>query len=122
MPVNSKSIFFCYLLFKFKGSLLLPSYSKMELYFSNFIGVLLNEHSFDHITQEHSSQLQIHFDHFQYATLEHTSFYDLHQLDQSQFYLTLSNFQQLNIEQILFHSITQCKFSFFVSLPKKTKD
>ena len=98
---------------KFLGSILLPSYAKVELYISNFNHVLLNEHSFDHITQEHSSKLRIHFDHFQYATLEHTSFFDLHQLDQSQFYLTFSNFQGLNIEQILFHSITQCKFFLF---------
>jgi hypothetical protein len=86
----------------------------MELYFSNFGRVLLNEHSFDHITEEHSSQLRIHFDHFRDARLEHTSFFDLHQLDQSQFYLTFSNFYGLNIQQILFHSITQCKLLLFI--------
>ena len=84
----------------------------MEFYFSNFQGVLINEHSFDHITEEHSSQLRIHFDHFQYAILEHTAFFDLHQLDQSKFELKFSNFENLNIEQVLFHSITQCKLSF----------
>ena len=92
------------------GSILLPSYSIMELYFANFQRVLFNEHSFDHITEEHSSELRIHFDRFQSALLEHTSFFDLHQLDQSKFFLTFSNFQTFNIEQILFHSITQCKF------------
>jgi hypothetical protein len=96
------------------GSILLPSDSTMELYFSNFNRVILSEHSFDHITQEHSSKLRITFDRFQYATFEHTSFFDLHQLDQSEFYLTLSNFYELNIEQTLFDTITQCKFIYFL--------
>lgn len=95
------------------GSILLPSYSLMELYFSNFQRVLFTEHCFDHITQEHSSQLRIHFDRFHTALLQHTSFFDFHQLDQSQFFLTFSNLQSLNIEQILFHSITQCKKNIF---------
>ena len=93
------------------GSLLLPSFSRVELFFSNFRRVLFREHSFDHITQEHSSQLRINFDHFHDAILEHTSFFDLHQLDQSQFHLSLSNFEDVNIEQTLFDTITQCKFS-----------
>jgi len=81
----------------------------MELYFSNFIQVILDEHSFDHITQEHSSELIINFDHFQYATLSHNSFFDFHQLDLSRFHLSLSNFQILAIEQTLFDTISQCK-------------
>ena len=97
----------------FLGSIMLPSYSTMELYFSNFIQVLLNEHSFDHITQEHSSKLRIYFDHFQKATLEHASFFDLHQLDLSQFQLTLSNFQDITIKKTLFDTITQCNRLIF---------
>ncbi|CAF4724445.1 unnamed protein product [Rotaria sp. Silwood1] len=104
------------------GSILLPSYAKMEYYFSNFVRVLLNEHSFDHITQEHSSKLRIHFDRFQYAILDHTSFFDLHQLDQSQFYLTFSNFQNINIEKTLFHTITQLKSSIIFSIYNITND
>jgi len=90
----------------------------MELYFTNFIRILLNEHSFDHITQEQSSELIINFNYFQLATLSHNSFYDFHQFKQSYFHLSLSNFQSLTIEQTLFDTITQCKnlFSFKKSL------
>lgn len=91
------------------GSILLPSYSKMNFYFSNFQRVFFAEHSFDHITEEHASEIRIHFDRFQLAFIQHTTFFDLHQLDQSKFFLTFSNFQTMNIEQNLFHSITQCK-------------
>jgi len=85
----------------------------MKLYFSNFVRILLNEHSFDHITQEQSSELIINFDHFQSATLSHNTFYDFHQLDQSRFHLSLSNFQSLIIEETLFDTITQCKYLSF---------
>ncbi len=88
----------------------------MELYFSNFVRILFNEHSFDHITQEHSSELLINFDHFQSATLSHNSFFDLNQLDRSRFHLSLSNFQNLIIEQTLFDTITQCKLFFLFVL------
>jgi hypothetical protein len=84
----------------------------MELYFSNFIRLVLNEHSFDHITEEKSSELIINFDHFQSAIVSHNSFYDFHQFDQSRFHLSLSNFQNLKIEQTLFDTITQCKYLF----------
>ncbi len=84
----------------------------MELYFTNFIRILLNEHSFDHIIQEQSSELIINFDHFQLATLSHNSFYDFNQFEQSRFHLSLSNFQSLIIEQTLFDTITQCKNLF----------
>ncbi|CAF0811119.1 unnamed protein product [Rotaria sordida] len=104
------------------GSILLPSYATMEFYFSNFLQVSLNEHSFDHITQEHASQLRIQFDHFQYAILDHTSFFDLHQLDQSQFYLTFSNFQSITIEKTLFDTITQLKSSIIFSIYNITND
>ena len=93
------------------GSILLPSYATMELYFSHFHRVLFDEHSFDHITQEHFSQLRLNFDRFDEARLEHRSFIDLHQLDQSEFHLTLANFHRLTIEQTLFETITQCKHS-----------
>ena len=112
--ILEKKTYFCL------GSILLPSDSTMELYFSNFKRVILSEHSFDHITQEHSSKLRITFDRFQHATFEHTSFFDLHQLDQSEFYLTLSNFYELNIEQTLFDTITQCKFIYFLFVNKNT--
>jgi len=84
----------------------------MELYFTNFIQILLNEHSFDHITQEQSSELMINFNHFQSTTLSHNSFYDFHQFQQSRFHLSLSNFQSLTIEETLFDTITQCKNLF----------
>ncbi|CAF3292890.1 unnamed protein product [Rotaria socialis] len=104
------------------GSILLPSYARIELYFSNFRQVLLNEHSFDHITQEHASKFSISFDRFQYATLKHSSFFDLHQLDQSQFYLAFSNFQSLTIEKSLFDIITQLKSSIIFSIYNITND
>jgi len=75
---------------QYLGSILLPSYSTMKLYISNLVRILLNEYSFDHITQEHSSKLQINFNHFQYEIFKYTSFFDLHQLDQSQFFIRFS--------------------------------
>ncbi|CAF1499236.1 unnamed protein product, partial [Adineta steineri] len=104
------------------GSILLPPYSYMELYFSNFIQILFEEHSFDHITQEHSSELILNFDRFQYATLSHNAFYDLHQLDLSRFHFSLSNFQSLTIEQTLFDTITQLKSSLIISIYNITND
>ncbi|CAF4444367.1 unnamed protein product, partial [Adineta steineri] len=94
----------------------------MELYFSNFIQILFEEHSFDHITQEHSSELILNFDRFQYATLSHNAFYDLHQLDLSRFHFSLSNFQSLTIEQTLFDTITQLKSSLIISIYNITND
>ncbi|CAF0896471.1 unnamed protein product [Rotaria sp. Silwood1] len=104
------------------GSILLPSYSYMELYFANFIQVLLNEHSFNHIKQEYSSELIINFDHFQYATFLHNSFFDFHQFDESRFHLSLLNFQSLTIEQTLFDRVTQLKSYLIISIYNLTND
>ncbi|UJR10700.1 hypothetical protein I4U23_014893 [Adineta vaga] len=104
------------------GSILLPSYSHMDLSFANFIQVIFEEHSFDHITQEHSSELILNFDRFQYATLSHNAFFDFHQLDLARFQLLLANFQSLTIEQTLFDTITQLKSSLIVSIYNLTND
>ncbi|CAF1556077.1 unnamed protein product [Adineta ricciae] len=104
------------------GSNMLPSYSHMDLMFTNFIQVIFEEHSFDHITQEHSSELMLSFDRFQYATLAHNSFYDFHQLDLARFQLSLANFQSLTIEQTLFDTITQLKSTLIVSIYNLTSD
>jgi hypothetical protein len=100
------------MIFYLLGSFFLPSSSTMEFYFSNFVHLLLKEHSFSHLTQAHSSQLQINFDRFHSATIGSGSFNDFHQLDESQFRLTFSNFQDLIIEHMLFYVVTQCKLKF----------
>ncbi|CAF1387606.1 unnamed protein product [Rotaria sordida] len=104
------------------GSIQLPSYSYMELYFANFIQVVLNEHSFNHIKQEYSSKLIIKFDRFQYATFSHNSFFDFHQSNESRFHLSLLNFQNLKIEQTLFDRIIQLKSYLIISIYNLTND
>ncbi|CAF2955772.1 unnamed protein product [Rotaria sp. Silwood2] len=104
------------------GSILLPSYSYMELYFANFLQVFLNEHSFNHIKQERSSELIINFDRFQYARLSHNSFYEFHQFDESRFHLSLLNFQSLTIEETLFERVTQLKSYIIMSIYNLTND
>ncbi|CAF4751261.1 unnamed protein product [Rotaria socialis] len=104
------------------GSLLLPSYSSMELYFLNFLQVFLNPHSFAHVRQEHSSELIIKFDRFQYASLAQNSFVNFHQLRESRFHLSLLNFHGLTIEQNLFERVTQLKSYIIISIYNLTND
>ncbi|CAF1381530.1 unnamed protein product [Adineta steineri] len=104
------------------GSFYIPAYSTMEFYFSNFVYASLNDHSFNHITQAHSSNLQINFNYFHSASIGYASFYEYHQLDESQFHLIFSNFQDLTIEPKLFHTVTQLKSSITFSLYNITND
>lgn len=90
----------------------------MELYFTNFVRLLYNRHSFQHLTQEEFSELIINFDQFQSARFLHHSFSNFHQFDQSRFHFSLSNFRHLITEQTFFDTVTQCKY--FSSLKKKS--
>jgi hypothetical protein len=100
--------------------MLLAPFSHIELYVSDFRRLILNEHSFDHITQEHASQLRLSFDHFDEAIVEHRSFVDVHQLDQSEFHLIFANLRRLTIEQTLFDTITQRKRRRFASTSRSS--
>lgn len=92
---------------RFVGTFNLPSYSSVDLYFSNFVYASLKDRSFSHLTQDRVSNLQIHFDHFHHVSIGSGSLMELHQLDRSRFQLIFSNFRSLKIEHTLFSLVTQ---------------